>query len=76
MLYHNFLGDIRTMRHNVNSKAKLLIEQNCLRAVPARMQGCPAKLSVVSKKRLSTSLPVDVQKWEHKQACTVGLCTA
>lgn len=66
MVYHNLLGDIRTMGHNVNSKAKLFIEQNCLRAVPARMQGCAAKLSMVSEKRLSASLPVDVQKCGHK----------
>lgn len=65
MLYHNLLGNTRTMGHNVNSKAELFIEQNCLRAVPAGMQGCPARLSMVSEKRLSTPLPVGVQKCEH-----------
>lgn len=57
-----FLGGIRAMGHNANSKAKSFIEQNCLRAVPDRMQGCAAKLSMASKNRLSTSLPADVRK--------------
>lgn len=52
MLYHNLLGDIRPVGHNVKSKAKLSIEQNKrLRAVFARMQVYPAKLCAVSDKK-------------------------
>lgn len=51
MLYHNLLGDTRPVGQNVNSKAKLSIEQNCLRAVFARMQDCPARLCTISEEK-------------------------
>lgn len=79
MFYHNLLGNIRTIRPNVNSRAKLFLEKNyleknCLRAVPARMQGCPAKLNTVSDKgcphlcqRMCGSVGIKI--------CAVALCT-
>lgn len=74
MFYHNLLGDTRTMRCNVNSRAKLFMEKNCLRAVPSRMRGCPAKLSMVSDKghphlcqRMCRNVDINI--------CAVALCS-
>lgn len=51
MLYHNLLGNTRTVWHNVNHKKKLIIEQNCFRAAPDSTLCCPAKHSKISEKK-------------------------